>query len=66
MKPNKCLELKGAVGWKEKGHWTIGELAAHLERETPAGWVVDNFNIEMVPPPPPESGTRKRSKPEKP
>ena len=62
MKASKELELTGRVGWKEKGHWTLAELADHLEAETPAGWVVDNFNVGVVPAPAKDAGTQTRSK----
>lgn len=62
MKHEKELELTGRVGWKEKGHWTLEELAKHLEAQTPAGWVVESFNVSVVPAPKPDANTRTREK----
>lgn len=62
MKTKRELELQGRVGWKEKGHWTLEELALHLVAQTPEGWVVDSFVVTVVPPPKPEAGTRSRDK----
>ena len=62
MKTDKELELTGRVGWNEKGHWTLDELADHLKTQTPSGWVVENFNVGVVPPPKPDANTRTRSK----
>lgn len=65
MKHEKELELTGRVGWNEKGHWTLEELFKHLTLETPSGWVVDSFNVSVVPAPKPEANTRTRDKSKK-
>ena len=65
MKTDKELEITGNAWFGDnQPHWTLDELHQHLVAETPAGWMVHDFNVAVVPPNGPKAtrGKKKETK----